>query len=79
MRPNKKLKSSEFTYHKKDANTYMSACDRVLNALKKLDTLYNLTMPIMHESVLEGEYKLTGNTMVIMIVVEHEGDEIQWA
>ena len=32
-------------YHKKDDNTDTSEYDRVLNALKKLDNLYNMTMP----------------------------------
>ena len=38
------LDSSDFTYHKKEADTDMSAYDRVLNAHKKIDTSYN---PIM--------------------------------
>ena len=32
-------KSSELPYQNKDAGTEISECDRVLNALKKLDTL----------------------------------------
>ena len=31
----------------------------------------------MHEPVIEGNYKLTGDTRVIKIV-EHEEDETQW-
>ena len=62
MRPNKKPKSPQFTYLKKDANTYMSVYDRVLNTMKKLDTLYNKTIPRMHEPVIEGEYKVTRDT-----------------
>ena len=44
----KKSNSSEFTYHKKDSNTYKSAYDRVLNVPKKLDILYGPSMPSMH-------------------------------
>ena len=40
VRPNENSEnSSEFMYHKKDADTYTSSYDRVLNALKKLDAL----------------------------------------
>ena len=46
--------------------------DRVLNSLKKLDTLYNTTMPMMHGPVIEGKYKVTRDTRVILIIVEHE-------
>ena len=35
-------------------------------------------MQNIHESVVEGNYKVTGDTRVIPIV-EHEDDEIQWA
>ena len=52
----------------------MTEYDRALNALKKLDTTYNLTMPIMHESVIKGKYKATRDTNIIPIVVEHEED-----
>ena len=38
VRPNENSNSSEFTYHKRDANTDTSAYNRVLNATKKLDT-----------------------------------------
>ena len=34
-------KSSDITYHKKDARTDILVYNRVLNALKKLDTSYN--------------------------------------
>ena len=48
VRPNENLENSlEFTCHKKDANTYTSSYDRVLNALKKLDISYNPTMKKM--------------------------------
>ena len=57
----------------------MSEYDRVLNSLKKLDTSYNQTMPIMHEPVIEVKYKVTGYTRVIPIFVEHEEELIQWA
>ena len=32
----------------------------------------------MHKQVIKGNYKVTGDTRVIPIV-EHEGDEFQWA
>ena len=40
----------------------------VLNALKNLDTLNNQTMPRMHEPVIEGEYNVTRDTIVSLIV-----------
>ena len=46
--------------------------------MKKLDTSYNPTLQKMHEPVIEGKYKVTGDTRVIPIV-EHKDDEIQWA
>ena len=74
VRPNKIVdKSSEFTYHKKYANIDTSLYDRVLNALKKLDTSYNPTMTRMNDAVIEGNYKVTGYTRVITIV-EHEDE-----
>ena len=77
VRPNENSeKSSELTYLKKYADT--SAYDRVFNALKKLDTLYNPMMQKMHDLVIEGNYKVTGDTRFITIV-EHEDDKIQWA
>ena len=78
-RPNKKSKSSELTYQKKDAIKYTSAYDKVLNSLNKLYTFYNPTMPIMHEPLIKGKYEVTGETRVILIVMEHEEDEIKWA
>ena len=72
MRPNEKLKSSDFTHHKKGSNTDTSEYDRVLNALKELDTWYNPTMPRMNEPVIKVKYKVTGNTRVVLIVMEHE-------
>ena len=54
----------------------MSEYDRVLNALKKLENLYNAAMSRMHESVIEGKHKVTGYTIVIQIV-EHKEYEIQ--
>ena len=71
-------KSSEFTYHKKDANTDTSSYDRVLNALKKLDTFYNPTTTKKYEPSIEGNYKVTGDTRVITIV-KNKNDKIQWA
>ena len=53
--------------------------DRVLNALKKLDTSYNPNFPKMNEPVIEENYKVTGDTKVILIVVEHKKYEIHWA
>ena len=35
-------------------------------------------MPRMYEPVIEGKYKVTGDTRAIPIVVEYEEDEIQW-
>ena len=75
----KRKKSSEFTYHKKEANTYTSVYDRALNALKKLDTPYNTTMSNILEPIIKGKYKITGDTEFIPIVVGHKEDEIQWA
>ena len=50
MRLNKNSeKSSEFTYHKKYADKDTSFYDRVLDALKKLDTSYNSIMQKIHE------------------------------
>ena len=65
-------KSPELTYHKKYANTDTSSYVGVLNALKKLDTLYNPNMSRMHEPVIEGNYKVTGDTRVIPIVESEE-------
>ena len=79
MRPNEKFKSSYFTHHKKETNTETSEYDRVLNALKELYALYNPTMTRMHEPVIKVKYKVTGNTRVVLIVMEHEEYEIQWA
>ena len=67
-------KSSEFTYQKKYANIDTSLYDRVLNALKKLDTSYNSTMTSMNDAVIKGNYKVTGYTRVITIV-EHEDEK----
>ena len=49
-----------------------------LNALKKIDNLYNSTIPMMHEPFIEGNYYVTKDTRVITIV-EHKEDEIQRA
>ena len=77
VRSDEKLKSSDFTYHKKeDYNTDTSAYGRVLNSLKKLDTSYNPTLPRMHKLVINGKYEVTGYTRLILIVVEHEEEEI---
>ena len=65
-------------YHKKYSNTDKSSYDSVLNALKKLDTLYNPTMESIHEPFIEGNYKVTGHKRFILIV-EHEDYGIQWA
>ena len=55
-------------YHKKDDYPDTSAYDRVLNALKKLDSSYNLTMSRMHNPVIKGEYKVTRYTRIIIMV-----------
>ena len=76
MRPNEiSEKSSELTYLKKYAGADMLAYDRVLNALKKLDTLYNPTIQKIQYPVIEENYKLTGDKRVIPIV-DHKDDEI---
>ena len=49
-----------------------------MNALEKLDKLCNPTMQKMHDTVIEGNYKVTGDMRVIPIV-DHKDDEIQWA
>ena len=77
VRPEENSKSSEFRGHKKDGNTDTSEYDRVLNALKKLDTSYNMNILIVHDPFVEGKYKETRDTRVIWIRVEHEGYEIQ--
>ena len=77
MRPNEiSEKSSELTYHKKDADVDTSAYNRLLNALNKLDTSYTSKMHEIHKPVTEGNYKVKGDTRVIPIA-EHEDDEIQ--
>ena len=70
-------KSLELAYLKKYVDADTSAYDRVFNALNNLDKLYNATMQKMHDPVIEGNYKVTGYTIVIQIV-EHEHDKIQW-
>ena len=53
VRPNKiSEKSSELKYLKKDADADTSVYDRLLNALKNLDTFYNPTMQKMHDKVI---------------------------
>ena len=79
VRSNKNSNFSDFMYHKKGANTEISAYNRVLNALNKIDNSYNPTMPRTHTPVIKGKYKVNGETRVILIVVEHEEDEIWWA
>ena len=79
MRPNENSNPSESTYHKKDANKDTSEYDRVLNALKKLDTSYTTTMQRIHEPFTKGKYKVTGETKFNQISVEHKKYEIQWA
>ena len=69
---------SEFTYHKKDYDIDTSLYNRVLNALKKIDIPYKPTVQKMHGPAIEGNYKVTGDTRVILII-EHEDDRIQWA
>ena len=79
MRPNEIYdKSSELMHPKKYSDTDTSAYDRLLKALKKLDTLYSPTMQKMQNPVIKGNYKVTGDTRVIPIM-DHEDDEIQWA
>ena len=52
VRPNENLKSSEFTYHNKDTNPDVSAYNMLLNALTKLDTEYNPTIPRMNKPLI---------------------------
>ena len=74
VRPNKiSDNSSELTYLKKVAYADTSSYYRILNVLKKQDTLYNPKTQKMHNTVIEGHYKVTGDTIVIPIV-EHEYD-----
>ena len=65
-------------YHKRDADTDTSLDRILLNALKKLDASYNPTVQNMHEPVIEGNYKVIGDTRVIP-VVDQKDDEIWWA
>ena len=77
VRPNKISENlSDLLHLKKDAVADMLAYDRLLNALKKLDTLYNPTIQKMHNPVIEDDCKVMGDTSVIPIV-EHKNDEIQ--
>ena len=79
VRPNEiSEKSSEPTYLKKNADADTSVYDKVLNTLKKLNILYSTNIQIMHDPVIEGHYKVTGDTIVIPIM-EHKYDEIHWA
>ena len=76
LRPNENSeKSIEFKYRKKDADTDTSLYDRVLNSLKKLYAFYNPTIKNMHEPVIEVNYKVMGDTRVILIV-EHENEKL---
>ena len=69
MKPNKiSENSSELTYLKKYADLDMSANNIVLNALKKLDTSYKPKMQKMRQPVIEGNYKVTGDTRFIPIM-----------
>ena len=78
VRPNKiSENSSELTYLNKDVDADMSAYDRVLYSLKKLDTLYNPTMHKMHNPVIKRKYKMTGDT-ILLSIMEHEEEEIYW-
>ena len=70
--------SSDLTYLDKDVDADTSAYDRLSNALKKLDTLYNPIIQKIHNPIIDGNYKVTGYMRVIPIV-EREDDEIQWA
>ena len=77
VRPNENSeKSSDLPYLKKYADIDTSAYNRVLNSLKKLDTLYNQTMQKMHNSVIKRNHKVRGVTRVVSIV-EHEDEKIQ--
>ena len=67
--------SSDFTYHKKDTETDTSLYDRLFNSLNELGALYNPTVQRINETVIEENYKVTGDTRVILII-EHEDDEI---
>ena len=35
-------------------------------------------MPIMHEPVNKGKYKVTGNTRFVLIVMENEEYQMHW-
>ena len=79
MRPNEiSEKSSELQYLKKDAeaDADTSAYDRVLNAMKNLDTSYKPTIQKTHEPFIEVNYKVMGDKRVIPIM-EHKNDKIQ--
>ena len=53
MRPKENSENfSEFTYHKEDTTIDTPLYDRVLNALKKLDTSYNPTIPMIHKPII---------------------------
>ena len=79
MRPKEiSKKSSELMYLNKEADSETSAYNSVLNALNKLDTSYNSTMQKMKDPVIEGNYRVTGDTRVIPIL-RHKDDETHWA
>ena len=73
MDENSKL--SEFKYQNKVANLDTAVYNRLITTLKKLDTLYNSNMPIMHDPVIDVIYKVTRDTMVIQIAVDHKEEE----
>ena len=70
-------KPSEFNYHNKYADTDKYLYNRAQDTLKKIDTLYKPMMQNMHNLVIEGNYKVTGDTRVIS-TMGHKDDWIQW-
>ena len=78
-RTNENIKSSQTRYLKKETGKDQSEYDFVQQALKKLDTAYNCTITKAHEPIIEGKYKVTGDTRVIPIDVENKEEDISRA
>ena len=66
-------------YLKKETDTYTSAYDWVQIALNKSATKYNPTMTKAYDPIIEGKWKVTRDTRVVLVVVEQKEDEIKWA
>ena len=47
-------------------------------ALKKIDASYNPIMTKAHKPITGGKYKVTDDKRIILII-EHEEDDIKWA